>query len=114
MAVARQIYFELVQNVKRLLSENGSDPGNVASKLIKITSIKQKLFNQETEMLYIYIVTYVRFPCLSDVGAAVTIDSTGLLHFRSNATMKQTLQGNNLNRKRDYGYGVIDKREFFK
>jgi hypothetical protein len=26
--------------------------------------------------------------------------------------MKQTLQGNNLNRKRDYGYGVIDKREF--
>jgi hypothetical protein len=54
----------------------------------------------------------MRFPWLNDVSAAVTIDSTGLLHFRSNATMKQTLQGNNLNRKRDYGYGVIDKREF--
>jgi ribosomal protein L34 len=26
--------------------------------------------------------------------------------------MKQTLQGNNLNRKRDYGYGVIENREF--
>jgi archaellin len=54
----------------------------------------------------------VRFPWLNDVSAAVTIDSTGLLQFRSNATMKQTLQGNNLNRKRDYGYGVIEKREF--
>jgi hypothetical protein len=26
--------------------------------------------------------------------------------------MKQTLQGNNPNRKHDYGYGVIDKTEF--
>jgi hypothetical protein len=26
--------------------------------------------------------------------------------------MKQMPQGNNLNRKRDYGYGVIEKTEF--
>jgi hypothetical protein len=35
-----------------------------------------------------YIVTYVRFPWLNNVSTAVTMDSTTLLHFLSNATME--------------------------
>jgi hypothetical protein len=39
----------------------------------------------------------------------ITIDSTKLLHFLSNATMKQTLQDNNLNRRRYYGKIAINR-----
>jgi hypothetical protein len=34
------------------------------------------------------IVTYVRFPWLNNVSTAVTMDSTTLLHFLSNATIE--------------------------
>jgi hypothetical protein len=37
---------------------------------------------------FINTVTYVRFPWLNNVSTAVTMDSTTLLHFLSNATME--------------------------
>jgi hypothetical protein len=36
----------------------------------------------------VYIVTYVRFPWLNNVSTAVTMASTTLLHFLSNATIE--------------------------